>query len=77
MKAASNVIAILAWGSFLAAIMWPLVVGRMPALGPWVLAIAMTFVVGVIVPSFLLGVEARAAAGADRKTPATGARKQQ
>lgn len=76
MKIASNVVAILAWGSFLAAIMWPLIIGRIPALGPWLTAVAMTFLVGLVVPSFLLGVEVRAAGGVDRRTPSSGPREQ-
>ena len=60
MKVAANVIAILAWGGFLAALWYPLLAGTAPRLGLWLTVVIVSFLVGVIVPPFLFGVEAKA-----------------
>ncbi len=59
MRPAANVVAVLAWGGFLAALWAPLVTGQLPPVGIWIAATAASFIVGMVVPAFLLGVEGR------------------
>jgi hypothetical protein len=59
MKAAANVIAAVAWISFLGALWWPLVAGEMPPVGAWFAATAFSLLVGLVVPGFLLNLEDR------------------
>lgn len=61
MKAAANVIAIAGWLGFLASFWYPLLTGRMPPAGFWIAAIVLSFMVGLIVPSYLINLEARQA----------------
>lgn len=56
MKAAANVIAVLAWGGLLAAMWYPLVAG-MPPFGLWLGVVVASFLVGLVIPMFLLGLE--------------------
>lgn len=62
MKAAANAIAIVAWIGFLATLWYPFLTGRFQPLGLWLAIVIFSFLVAVIVPSFLLGLEARVAA---------------
>lgn len=59
MKVASNVIAVAGWLGFLAAMWWPMVTGTMPPVGAWFAATAVSLLVGMIVPGFLLNLEDR------------------
>ena len=57
MKVSANVIAVVAWVSFLATFVYPLFAGGIPHIGYWVTAVLMSLLVGVVVPSYLLGLE--------------------
>ena len=59
MKAAANVVAVVAWLGFIGAIWYPLVADEMPAVGFWLGSVVLTFLTGVIVPSYLLTLEER------------------
>lgn len=59
MKAAANVIAVVAWIGFLAALWWPLITGKMPPVGAWFAATVFSLLVGMVVPGFLLNLEDR------------------
>lgn len=60
-KAAANVIAIAGWLGFLAAFWYPLLAGQMPPVGFWIAATVLSFLVGLIIPSYLINLEARQA----------------
>lgn len=62
MKAAANVVAVVAWCAFIGAVCYPLLAADWPPVGLWLGAVVMTFLVGVVVPSYLLNLEARMAA---------------
>lgn len=61
MKAAANIIAVLGWGGFLVALWWPLLAGSIPPWGLWFAVTAVSSLVGLIVPGYLLNLEARMA----------------
>lgn len=57
MKLAANVIAVVAWVLFLAVVGYPLFADGIAHLGYWIAAVVLTFLVGLIVPSYLLRLE--------------------
>ena len=57
MRAAAGVVAVLAWGGLLAAMWYPLATGGPPPLGPWLGVVAVSILVGVVVPAFLMGLD--------------------
>lgn len=59
MKIAANVIAIVGWLAFLAAFWVPFLTGDMPPAGWWIAVSVLSFLVGLIVPSYLINLEAR------------------
>ena len=59
MKTAAGVVAVLAWGGFLAAMWYPLVVDGRPPLGAWLGVVAVSLFVGLVVPAFLLSLEGK------------------
>ena len=63
MKVAANVVAVMAWACFLAAMCMPLVQGELPPLGLWLSVILSSFLTGLVVPSYLLNLEARLTSG--------------
>jgi len=63
MKAAANVVAVMAWACFLGAVCLPLVRGELPPLGLWLGVILLSFLTGLVVPSYLLNIEARLTSG--------------
>jgi hypothetical protein len=63
MKVSANVIAVVAWVSFLATFVYPLFAGGIPHIGYWLTAVLMSFVVGLIIPSYLLRLDITVAKG--------------
>ena len=61
MKVAANVVAMMAWACFLAVVVMPLVRGELPPMGLWLGVILLSFLTGLVVPSYLLNLEARLA----------------
>lgn len=59
MRIAANVVAVLAWGSFLAALWLGLVAERQPPLGVLLAVVLVSLLTGMIAPGFLLGLERR------------------
>ncbi len=59
MKLAAVVIAVLAWGGFLGALWYALVAPVRPPVGLLLAVVAASFLVGLIVPAYLLGLEVR------------------
>lgn len=57
MKLAANVIAVVAWGLFLALVSYPFFVGGLEHPAQWATAVLMSFAVGMIIPSYLLRLE--------------------
>ncbi len=57
MKIAAGAVAVLAWGSLLAAMWYPLAIGAPPPLGPWLGVVAVSLFVGLVMPAFLLGLD--------------------
>lgn len=68
MKIAANIIAILAWGSVLATLWVGLLAEARPPLASLVGALVLSFLVGLVVPSYLLNLENRQAASATRES---------
>ncbi len=68
MKIAANIIAILAWGSALATLWVGLLAETRPPLAPLVGALVLSFLVGLVVPSYLLNLENRHDAPATRES---------
>lgn len=58
MKVAANVIAVTAWCGFIAAVCRPLFGGQMNQ-AYWIPAVVMTLLTGMIVPNYLMNLEAR------------------
>ncbi len=67
MKAAAVVIAVAAWGGFLGALWYALVVPVRPPVGLLLAVVAASFLVGLIVPAYLLGLEGRSLGGPDKR----------
>lgn len=59
MKTAAGIVAVLAWGGFLAAMWYALVVDNRPPLGAWLGVVFISLLVGVVVPAFLLSLEGK------------------
>ncbi len=59
MKTAAVVIAVAAWGGFLGALWYALVAPVRPPVGLLLAVVAASFLVGLIVPAYLLGLEGR------------------
>lgn len=70
MKIAANIIAVLAWGLFLTAIWYPFVADVNPPLGYWI-CIVLTFLIGLVVPVYLLNLDASTSAPAAGSATAT------
>ncbi len=69
MKIAANIIAILAWGSALATLWVGLLAETRPPLAPLVGALVLSFLVGLVVPSYLLNLENRSRALSPTELP--------
>ena len=63
MKVSANVIAVVAWVSFLATFVYPLFACGIPHIWYWLTAVLMSFVVGLIIPSYLLRLDITGAKG--------------
>ena len=74
MKAAAVVIAVVAWGGFLGALWYALVAPVRPPVGLLLAVVAGSFLVGLIVPAYLLGLEGRLPGGPDKRRAMTGSR---
>ena len=59
MKVAANAVAVLAWGSFLAALWLMLLAETRPAIGLLIAVLVVSFLAGLILPAFLLGIPVR------------------
>lgn len=59
MRVAANIIAVLAWGSVLATLWVGLMAEVRPPLAPLVGALVLSFLIGIVVPSYLLNLENR------------------
>ncbi len=64
MKIAANVIAVLGWGGFLAALWAALLAERILPLGMLLAVLAASLFIGLVVPAYLLGIEGRTVATA-------------
>lgn len=62
MKTAANIVAVAAWIAFLGALWFPLAAAEMPPMGLWIGAVVLTFLTGLVVPSYLINLEERAEA---------------
>lgn len=63
MKVAANVVAVLAWGSFLAAFWFGLLTDARPPFSVFFAIVFFSFLVGVFVPAYLIYLGAREAPG--------------
>lgn len=62
MKAAANIVAVVAWSSFFAALWLPVVVEPRPSVLPVLGILVASSLSGMILPGFLLGIPSRLAA---------------
>lgn len=60
MKAAAVVVSILSWGGFLGALWYALVAPVRPPVGLLLGVLVASFLVGTVIPAYLLGIEERA-----------------
>ena len=59
MKAAAGAVAVLAWGGLLGALWYALVAPVRPPIGLWLAVVVASFLIGLVVPAFLLSLEER------------------
>ena len=59
MKAAAGVVAVLAWGGLLGALWYGMAAPVRPPLALWLTVVVASFLVGLVVPAFLISLEER------------------
>ena len=70
MKAAAGAVAVLAWGGLLGALWYALVAPVRPPMALWLAVVVASFLIGLVVPAFLISLEDRMRLAATAKARA-------